>query len=187
MKGDVSMSNNLTNFQGVNNGMNEMNEDTTIQQLTNVVGQIANMMGQNAMTTQNINKQLGIVSSSVNAMGERVNNLDERMYQIENHEEVTTEMCETIGVAAKSRIYEILGNDELERVKYYRTFIKRLWADAKRYGGCGHKIATTKKCNFQRVLDFIDAWSPSGGALKLKREIDRRAEAKRIAKVNGYY
>ena len=137
------------NFTGDNKNFDESNDSTSIQQLTNVIGKIANMMGQNAMTTQNINKQLGIVSSSVNAMGERVNRLDERMYQIENNEEITTDMANNIRRSVNKKVFDIVGDDPLEQAKYYRPFVKRLWSEAKKEGGCAHEYARTQNATIK--------------------------------------
>ena len=81
---------------------------------------------------------------------------------------------------------EILGENALDRKKYFNTFIKNLYKDARKYGVLGSKITTTKKGNFQRCIDFAESWVPSCGCATLKERADRNATANREAKKLGY-
>lgn len=109
--------------------------------------------------------------------------------EIENlklNEEVTTTQQETIIETATKRIVEILGNEPLERQKYFRIFIGKLYKDTRQSAGLGSKIARTKKGDFQRVIDHMEAWIPKCGCIELKNKADRNAEARKIAKQEGY-
>lgn len=57
---------------------------------------------------------------------------------------------------------------------------------SRKYAGLGSKISRTRKGDFQRCINYIEAWIPSCGCAKLKSEADEKAEAKRKAKSLGY-
>lgn len=42
------------------------------------------------------------------------------------------------------------------------------------------------KGDYQRVIDYIEAWIPKCGCAELKLEADKRAESRRKAKGMGY-
>ena len=81
---------------------------------------------------------------------------------------------------------QIIGGDAFEIKKYFRIFVMRLYTDARKYAGLGSKISRTRKGDFQRCINYIEAWIPSCGCAKLKSEADEKAEAKRKAKSLGY-
>ena len=81
---------------------------------------------------------------------------------------------------------DILGNDELEHKKYFRTFIQRLYTDCRKYAGLGSKIARTKKGDYQRCIDYIEAWNPSCGCVALREKADKNAKARLKARELGY-
>ena len=122
-------------------------------------------------------------------INDKVESLENDIDQIKFNEEVTTTQQEMIVEAAQNRIVEIIGNDPLERTKYFRIFISRLYRDARQKAGLGSKIARTRKGNFQRCIDFIESWMPSCGSAELKAKADAdaraRLEARRLA-INFY-
>jgi hypothetical protein len=156
-----------------------MNENFDMQQLMNITGQIG-------MNVNNISKQVGIVTTAVANIRTDVNQLTDRMDQLELKEEVTTEQAATINRTIHRRVYEILGDNKDDLAKYTKIFSQRLYTDARRNAGLGNTYHATKKENFQRVLDYAESWTPSGGILKLKERADRMAEARRKAKEQGY-
>lgn len=154
---------------------------------------LANLVGQNALAVQGImagfnetKRQLGLVATQMVDVKNDVSNLNDRMYQIENNEEVTTEQVETIKSVAISRIKEILGKDENLWAKYSKTFFYRLYSDARKEAGCGSKVDRTRKCNFQKVINYMEAWNPECGVYKLMQIVDERAKARKEAKAEGY-
>ena len=62
----------------------------------------------------------------------------------------------------------------------------RCYHDCRNEAGLGHCISATKKGDYQRVLNYIDAWTPKSGIAHLKNEIDERAKYRREAKNLGY-
>ena len=115
-----------------------------------------------------------------------MSNIDDRMKTIEEAEEITTAQNENISTAVKRRIFEILGDDPNDIQRYYRTFAMRLYGNARKVSGMGSKVSRTRKRDYQRVLDFVEAWAPVGGCANLKMEADRKAEARVLARQLGY-
>lgn len=166
---------------------NNGNGDYNMQQLMNLIGHNADITGQIGLNVQNMNKQMGImVSTDVNGLMDDMSSVKGDIESLKLNEEVTTTQQETIIESAQKRVSEILNHDMYEKAKYFRTFIKRVYKDARQSAGLGSKIARTKKGNFQRVVDYIEAWTPKCGCAELKAEVDRKAEAKRQAKEFEY-
>lgn len=155
------------------------NENFDVQQLININGQIA-------MNIHGLSKQMGIMAGTVDGLRTDVGHLQSRMDILELKEEITTAQTEKLRNAACKRIYDILGDGKIMHEKYFRTFIKRLYRDTRLRAGLGSSIARTRKCDYQRCMDFIEAWIPSNGCAGLKEEIDERARARQIAKAQGY-
>lgn len=147
---------------------------------------LMNVVGQNAMTVTNIGNQLGIVAKTVNTLSNDVSEIKNDISLLKLNEEVTTAQEETIIEMAQKRICEILGNDSLERQKYFKIFAKRIYTDARHNAGLGSKVARTRKGDFQRVIDYLEAWIPSCGCAELRSKADKNAEARRKAREEGY-
>lgn len=148
--------------------------------------QIESIVGQTAMNVNGISKQMGIIATAVDAMRSDIGSLTERMDYLELNEEITTTQQETIIELARKRVLEIIGDDPLEVKKYFKIFIQRLYKDARQNAGLGSKIARTKKCDYQRCIDYIEAWIPSCGCAALRAKADANAKARLEAKKLGY-
>lgn len=148
--------------------------------------QLMNITGQTAINLNNMSKQLGIVASAVNDIRSDVEGLSGRMDILEQKEEITTEQAATINRSVRKRVGNILGDNEDDLAKYRRIFSASLYGDARKYAGLGNTYPATKKENFQRVIDYIEAWIPSCGCAELKKKADIKAEARRKAKELGY-
>ena len=147
---------------------------------------LMNIVGQSAMTTNQISQQLGIMANSVNTMRNDINGLKNDMEQIKLNEEITTTQQENIIEIARHRVCDILNFNDDDIHMYLKTFITRLYADTRDKAGLGSKIARTKKGDYQRVIDYIEAWIPECGCAELKLKADKRAESRRKAKELGY-
>lgn len=158
--------------------MNEMMKNTTNENID--LKQIENIVGQTAMNVNGISKQMGIIATAVDSMRTDIGGLKDRMDYLELNEEITTTQQETIIELARKRVLEIIGDDPLEVKKYFKIFIQRLYKDTRQNAGLGSKIARTKKCDYQRCIDYIEAWIPSCGCAEL------RAKARLEAKKLGY-
>ena len=113
------------------------------------VQQLVNMIGQTTMNISNISNQLGIVATAVNTLTTDVDGIKNDISQLKLNEEVTTTQQEAIIETAQKRICEIIGNDELERKKYFRIFVQKLYKDTRQNAGLGSKISRTRTGDFQ--------------------------------------
>lgn len=129
---------------------------------------------------------IGNLTKSVADIDTAIKQLNDDFEIFKLNEEVTDAQATSIRSACERRVCEILGENALERKKYFNIFIKNLYKDARKYGVLGSKIATTKKGNFQRCIDFAESWVPSCGCVTLKERADRNATANREAKKLGY-
>lgn len=164
--------NEMTNYK-------ENNENFDMQQLMNITGQTA-------MNVNNISRQLGVVAMAVNTLTDDVNSMKEDIFQLKENEEITTTQQEMINELAKKRVSEIIGNDPLEIKKYFRIFVQRLYKDTRQNAGLGSKIARTKKCDYQRCVDYMEAWIPGCGCAELRAKADANAKARLEARKLGY-
>lgn len=160
-----------------------MKENNSLEQL--IRGNAEAIKGVTAMITNLSANFVGIKDEMVITKND-IAKLSDRMFTIEQNEEITSDQCDTITASTKTRITQILGNDELVRAKYYKLFSSRLYSDARKYAGLGSRIARTKKRDFQRILDFIESWNPDGGSVKLKAYGDKLAKARVKARKMGY-
>ena len=92
---------------------------------------------------------------------------------------------------AKKRVGEMIdglidGNSLSNYQKYFKIYIHNLYYDARHYAGLGSKISRTKKCDYQRCIDFIESWVPSCGCAALKAKADANAPARLEARKLGY-
>lgn len=148
--------------------------------------QLMNITGQTAMNVDNMSRQLGIVVNAVNTLTDDVNTIKADIFQLKENEEITTTQQETINELAKKRVIEIIGDDPLEIQKYLRIFIQRLYKETRQNAGLGSKVSRTKKCDYQRCIDYMEAWIPSCGCAALRTKADDNAKARLEAKTLGY-
>ena len=168
----------------MNEMMNYRNNNVTNEKFD--MQQLMNITGQTAMNLNNMSKQLGIVASAVNSLTDDVSTIKDDIFQLKMNEEITTTQQETIIELARKRVLEIIGDDPLEVKKYFKIFIQRLYKDTRQNAGLGSKIARTKKCDYQRCIDYIEAWIPSCGCAELRAKADANAKARLEAKTLGY-
>ena len=115
-----------------------------------------------------------------------VNTMKEDIIQLKENEEITTTQQEMIIELARKRVIIIIGDDPLEIKKYFKIFIQRLYKDTRQNAGLGSKIARTKKCDYQRCVDYIEAWLPRCGCAELRAKADANAKARLEARKLGY-
>lgn len=166
---------------------------TNINEIMEALGQAAEITRQNSIGTAALMKKLTFQERALTNLSETVSHIDDKVTflsdEVQNlkmNEEITTAQNATVLSSARKRIFEILGDDPYEQQKYFRTFIAHLYRDAKECAGLGSTISRTKKGDFQRCLDYIEAWMPKIGVPALKSYVDKQAEAKVKAKKNGY-
>lgn len=165
----------------------------TFDEVMELVSKTAEIATSNTASTEviltELQKQRSLLtglSSTVNGMEQSITGLAGEVERLKLNEEITTTQQENIINNAKKRVIDILGNDELEHKKYFRTFIQRLYTDCRKYAGLGSKIARTKKGDYQRCIDYIEAWNPSCGCIALREKADKNAKARLKARELGY-
>lgn len=168
----------------------------TTENFSNVMTTLNAALELSKSNTENISTIIGEIKTQRQVIGDltkSVADIDTAIKQLNDdfeifklNEEVTDAQATSIRSTCERRVCEILGENALERKKYFNIFIKNLYKDARKYGVLGSKIATTQKGNFQRCIDFAESWVPSCGCVALKEKADRNAEANRKAKELGY-
>lgn len=168
-------------------------ENMEYTELMTIIGESAKLARTNTENVSVVLAELKSQRTLLNGMSNVLNDhsdaiaqIQERQTQYELREEVTTEQETTIRNAAAKRVYEIIGNDVLDTQKYFRTFISRLYSDLRKNAGLGSSVSKTQKGNFQRCIDYIEAWTPGCGCAPLKMYVDENAKARMKARESGY-
>lgn len=163
------------------------------EDIMELVGKTAEIAVSNTENTAIVLKKLqvqerllGGLSDTVESINLTIGKLDNDIEQLKMNEEITTTQQETINELARKRVLEIIGNDPLEVQKYLRIFIQRLYKETRQNAGLGSKVARTKKCDYQRCIDYIESWIPSCGCAALRAKADDNAKARLEAKKLGY-
>lgn len=170
----------------MNEIMNEMNGGNIWDGKDFDMQQLMNLCGQNMMTVNNLSRQMGLVANKVDSLDKCMTMLVDRVDGIELRSEIDSDQEERLRETVNKRVYEILHYDPLEIAKYSRRFFSRCWSDAKRDAGVAASYKATKKENYQRAIDYIEAWFPREGCTAFKDKIDEAAKAKRKALDEGY-
>lgn len=170
----------------MNEIMNEMNGGNIWDGKDFDMQQLMNLCGQNMMTVNNLSRQMGLVANKVDSLDKCMTMLVDRVDGIELRSEIDSDQEERLRETVNKRVYEILHYDPLEIAKYSRRFFSRCWSDAKIDAGVAASYKATKKENYQRAIDYIEAWFPREGCAAFKDKIDEAAKAKRKALDEGY-
>lgn len=136
------------------------------------------------------------ISTRVDSIEDAFNGLCDRVDIIEKSEEITYAQQNTIDSLVSKTVYDRLGigknpskwtmEERVTNEKYGRLFRKRLRRDVANKGHLAYPYRTTHKGNFKLACDDITAWYPAHGVSELMREADEKAEARRLAKEQGY-
>lgn len=142
------------------------------------------------------NKKVENIERDIDSVKEDLGTVRTRVDRIEYSEEITYEQQNMINSVISKRVYQVLGlspspskwneEEQLTYAKYGRTFRRRLRSEVANKGHLAFPFRTTAKGNYDAACKDIEAWRPRGGEDELKAEIDKRAEANRIAKEQGY-
>ena len=164
------------------NEAKSMENKTGVMNISEVNNVINKSIGTISVLLDGISSAVSTIETNMSSLSSRVDRF-ELLYE---SDEISTDQAKSIRTAATARIHEILGNDDDVWTKYARIFYARLYGDARKYASLGSEISRTKRSNFQRVLDFIEAWSPAGGSTKVKTDADRKAYYRVKAREAGY-
>ena len=167
--------------------------ERTYEEIMELVGKTAEIATANTENTAVILAKLHAQEQLLNGLSKTVTGIDTRIgelgddiEQLKMNEEITTTQQENINELARKRVLEIIGDDPLEVQKYLRIFIQRLYKETRQNAGLGSKVARTKKCDYQRCVDYIEAWIPSCGCASLRAKADANAKARLEARKLGY-
>ena len=156
------------------------------------------LSGINGLTknTNALVQEMRGISTRVDNVEDVVSSLADRMDIIEKSEEITYAQQNTIDSLISKTVYDRLGigknpskwtmEERVTNEKYGRLFRKRLRRDVANKGHLAYPYRTTHKGNFKLACDDITAWYPAHGISELMREADEKAEARRLAKEQGY-
>lgn len=155
---------------------NQLNELAEIAKSTVLHGQsVERRLG---LTEMNITQLLKDVGSHDTQLGE----ISTKVENLELNYEITDEQSKILQTRIKSRVREFCEYPSI----YYQTFISDCYSFLKKNYHCGSKLNTTKKRNYDYVMDGIVAWHPDGKALKArkdKRDIEAKKHEIKIAKL----
>ena len=167
--------------------------ERTYEEIMELVGKTAEIATANTESTAVILTKLHAQEQLLNGLSKTVTGIDNRngelgndIEQVKMNEEITTTQQENINELARKRVLEIIGDDPLEVQKYLRIFIQKLYKETRQNAGLGSKVARTKKCDYQRCVDYIEAWIPSCGCASLRAKADANAKARLEARKLGY-
>lgn len=167
--------------------------ERTYEEIMELVGKTAEIATANTESTAVILTKLHAQEQLLNGLSKTVTGIDTRIgelgddiEQLKMNEEITTTQQENINELARKRVLEIIGDDPLEVQKYLRIFIQKLYKETRQNAGLGSKVARTKKCDYQRCVDYIEAWIPSCGCASLRAKADANAKARLEARKLGY-
>lgn len=162
-------------------------------EIMELIGRTVELTNRNSEDTSVIIDKLNKQDRLLNGLSRTVTNMEESLGYVGNeieqlklNEEVTTTQQEILIETAQKRVCEILGSDPLQREKYFRIFIKRLYKDTRQNAGLGSKVARTKKGDYQRCIDYMEAWIPSCGCAEFRSKADAYAKARLEAVKLGY-
>lgn len=133
----------------------------------------------------------------IDAIGTKVNSVEKRMDDFENNSELTTQQRNSVRRAVNKQVYSLLQlperkcdwskADKITAEKYSRLFHQRCYSEVAKRGHLAQPYGTTIAQNFIQAINDIEAWVPSQGIDGLKLEADEAAEARRIAREQGYF
>ena len=102
-----------------------------------------------------------------------MSNTDNRIRNLEENEEITTEQCGALEDAIRRRVTGLLGYGSFDYKVYFGEFSKKLRRDAHYKLTVPLKLSKTRKRDFQRYANFIEAYIPDNGVTGLKEDLDK--------------
>mgnify|MGYP002567470594 CR=1 FL=1 len=157
-------------------------ENYDIQTIQDMLGQSAKTAMQTAATVANLSDQMGMITTRVNTQEIELCKVKTRLDTLEYKSEISGAMCTNIKSAAAKRLIDILGEEDFKSQKYNSLFFARIYADARKYAGLCKPISMTQRGDYQRVINYIEAWTPMCGIKILKADALERARKRLVDK-----
>ena len=142
-----------------------------------------------AMSVSAQSKQMGLILGNINDLKQDVSVIKDEMEMLKHEVTVNRNQANRLQSAIHQRVAMLLGikfdggkvaAESISTEKNYRGgFISRCYTDARRMSRLGTPYYATLRCDFQDVLDYIEAWEPEveGGVEGYKAYLDIRRDA----------
>ena len=141
-----------------------------------------------AMSVNAQSKQMGLLIGTVEELKQDVGEVKQEIGILKHEITVTRSQANRIQSAIHNRVAELLklefdggkvADSSIETDSKYRSgFLSRCYTDARRKSKLGNPYYSTLRCDFNEVMEYIEAWEPevSGGRDGYKRYLDIRRE-----------
>lgn len=110
----------------------------------------------------------------------RVNELGKKVTDLELNYEITDEQRKMINTRARARVIGFIGYPS----PYFRVFINNCYSFLRANHHLGSTISTTKRRNYDYVMEGIAAWHPDIEALKARKDESDAESRKHEAKID---
>ena len=160
------------------------------------MSQLLQITQNTAMSVNAQSKQMGLVLGTVEDLKQDVGEIKTELDVLKHETVVTRFQANRIQAAIHGRVAELLklefdggkvadssvGTDK----KYRGGFISRCYTDARRKSKLGTPYYATLRCDFNEVIEYIEAWEPevSGGVDGYKHYLDIRREERQKKQIS---
>lgn len=178
------------------------NLETAMTLLAGTMNDLAVSNGQTNLRVKEIAQTVGVVIEEVKDIRGEITTmkadgtkLKEEVEDLKNIQPIYGTWLDNITDHANSKVHYLLNlaekrdewTDKMwqDYNAYYKTFIKRIYSDA-RSVGLARKLRDTKRMYYPAIIEFIDNWVPKdskfgNGVAGLKAEVDKRRQQKAVA------
>lgn len=148
----------------------------------------------NTVNINGLSQQMGLMNDRMDSLMKRMDSHDNRLGVLEHNTTVNRAEAKRLQRAVVGRVTYLLGiereggrvadSDIPNDMCYRNQFISRCYYDAKTNSKMGLTYSETLKCDFNEVLEYIEAWEPEvdGGVEGYKHYLDLRREARERAR-----
>lgn len=152
----------------------------------NPLNELTEIARNNLLHSQSIERRLGLTEANITKIlkdvGQHDTQLSEIAAKVENLElnyEITDEQRKMINTRARARVIEFIGYPSA----YFRVFINNCYSFLRSNHHLGSTISTTKRRNYDYVMEGIAAWHPDIEALKARKDEADAESRKHEAKI----
>ena len=164
-----------------------MNDDN-VKGLGEIMLNLGKMVEATAQNVHTLSGQVVMIEMSSKDNTQRINAMEQRMTAFEDNERLTKTQQRCIRSAVNNRSRILLGielddngrpvGSSIKKDKLYRgAFSRACYCDAKRSGIMAATYDETPKKDYDKCMEFIEAWIPRGGVYSYIEYLDRRRSA----------
>ena len=103
------------------------------------------LIGENSTAINQLSKQMEAIITSIDELRTGMKDIKNVIEELKCDIVISPKQVDKIKLLVCKRVCEILGDDEHERNKYYRTFVMQCYSDCRTEVGLGYRISATKK------------------------------------------